>query len=77
MWLVTNNEGRKQLCQTLAHVQLLIATNSQLVWTVKNVSVYTPPNESPNVTLNLETGRVEKKKPIPSAMPLHRSGDTE
>jgi hypothetical protein len=81
MWLLFCEETRvKFLFYDLEAAVEEIRNNQDLAWTLESIAVYDKipvKAEGPNVILNQETGKVDKKFTRVSPVPLNRSGDTE
>ena len=81
MWLLScEKTGVKFLFHSLEAAVEQIARNRDLAWGLEEVAIfdYRPAKvEDPNVILNQETGKVDKKFVRTAPVPLNRAGDTE
>jgi hypothetical protein len=81
MWLLWCQEtGVKFLFHNLYSAVQEIEANQDLAWTLESIAIYDQKMEKipdPNVILNQETGKVDKKFTRVSPVPLNRSGDME
>lgn len=83
MWLLSNEEsGVKFLFWNIESAVTEIKNNrTEGPWTLEEIAIYddklTFKIPDPNVVLNTETGKVDKKVVRTAPVPLNRTGDVE